>query len=150
MGDGSLVRLPPPPAGERHGGNRPHRLSGGERGGGERIERGGELANGSTGGGVGKVGEEVKMDSDMSVSIPSVDHEHLEHSFSGFSISQSRENLDFLNSSYYNRAAGGAALCVAVRPFIAEGESDSDSFSSLRSGLDINQVEPNQQSHECE
>ncbi|XP_016892419.1 potassium voltage-gated channel subfamily KQT member 2 isoform X2 [Cynoglossus semilaevis] len=127
LGDGSLVRLPPPPAGERHGGNRPNRQSGGERGAAERIERGGEVANGSSGAVVGKVGEEVKMDSDASVSIPSVDREQLEHSFSGFSISQSRENLDFLNNGYYSRAAGGAPLCAAVRPYIAEGESDSDS-----------------------
>uniref|UniRef100_A0A673A0G5 Potassium voltage-gated channel subfamily Q member 2 n=1 Tax=Sphaeramia orbicularis TaxID=375764 RepID=A0A673A0G5_9TELE len=93
VGDGSLVRLPPPPAGERHGGNRSHRHTGGEEG---------------------------KPDSDTSISIPSVDHEELERSFSGFSISQSRENLDFLNNS-------GSARCASVRPYIAEGESDSDS-----------------------
>nr|XP_043879543.1 potassium voltage-gated channel subfamily KQT member 2-like isoform X2 [Solea senegalensis] len=118
VGDGSLVRLPPPPAGERHGGNRSNRQSTGERGGVERAEQGGGAGGGE---------EEVKVDSDTSVSIPSVDHEELERSFSGFSISQSRENVDFLNSSFYNRAGGGATLCAAVRPYIAEGESDSDS-----------------------
>ncbi|XP_078139679.1 potassium voltage-gated channel subfamily KQT member 2 isoform X7 [Centroberyx gerrardi] len=112
VGDRSLVRLPPPPAGERHSGGRSHRHSTGERGG----ERGGERANETGGGG----GEEVKPDSDTSISIPSVDHEELERSFSGFSISQSRENLDFLNN-------GGASRCATVRPYIAEGESDSDS-----------------------
>uniref|UniRef100_A0A7N6BLX6 Potassium voltage-gated channel, KQT-like subfamily, member 2b n=1 Tax=Anabas testudineus TaxID=64144 RepID=A0A7N6BLX6_ANATE len=115
VGDSSLVRLPPPPAGERHGGNRSNRHSAGDRGGTDRPERRGEGAN-STGG-----GEEVKPDSDTSISIPSVDHEELERSFSGFSISQSRENLDFLNNG------GGTARCTTVRPYIAEGESDSDS-----------------------
>ncbi|XP_034442562.1 potassium voltage-gated channel subfamily KQT member 2-like isoform X1 [Hippoglossus hippoglossus] len=120
VGGGSLVRLPPPPAGERHGGKRSNRQSTGERGG---AERAGEGINGTEGG-----GEEVKLESDTSVSIPSVDHEELERSFSGFSISQSRENLDFLNNSFYSsnldrRGGGGSAL----RPYIAEGESDSDS-----------------------
>uniref|UniRef100_A0A3Q2QDH9 Potassium voltage-gated channel subfamily Q member 2 n=1 Tax=Fundulus heteroclitus TaxID=8078 RepID=A0A3Q2QDH9_FUNHE len=92
VGDASLVRLPPPPPGERHGGNRSNRHRG---------------------------GDEVKPESDTSISIPSVDHEELERSFSGFSISQSRENLDFLNN--------GSARCATVRPYIAEGESDSDS-----------------------
>ncbi|XP_035517730.1 potassium voltage-gated channel subfamily KQT member 2-like [Morone saxatilis] len=137
VGDGSLVRLPPPPAGERHGGNRSNRHSTGDRGG---MERGREGANG-TEPGAGGGGEEVKPDSDTSISIPSVDHEELERSFSGFSISQSRENLDFLNSSFYQSSAnpdhqgerggggggGGDARCAAVRPYIAEGESDSDS-----------------------
>lgn len=76
---------------------------------------------------------EVRPDSDNSISIPSVNHEELEHSFSGFSISQSRENLDFLNNSFYSSSnlaeqqGGGAARCTPVRPYIAEGESDSDS-----------------------
>uniref|UniRef100_UPI003AADF927 potassium voltage-gated channel subfamily KQT member 2 isoform X2 n=1 Tax=Centroberyx gerrardi TaxID=166262 RepID=UPI003AADF927 len=146
VGDRSLVRLPPPPAGERHSGGRSHRHSTGERGG----ERGGERANETGGGG----GEEVKPDSDTSISIPSVDHEELERSFSGFSISQSRENLDFLNNGFYSsnlggdhrggggdhrggggdhrggggdHRGGGASRCATVRPYIAEGESDSDS-----------------------
>ncbi|XP_008297325.1 potassium voltage-gated channel subfamily KQT member 2, partial [Stegastes partitus] len=128
VGDGSLVRLPPPPAGERHGGNRSNRHSTGERGGMDRPERTGEGANGTRGGEGG--GEEVKPDSDASISIPSVDHEELERSFSGFSISQSRENLDFLNNGFYaasSRGGGSAARCATVRPYIAEGESDSDS-----------------------
>ncbi|XP_061641496.1 potassium voltage-gated channel subfamily KQT member 2 isoform X2 [Phyllopteryx taeniolatus] len=119
--DGSLVRLPPPPAGERHGGNRPNRHSSGERGGAERAERGGEEAGGAAG------EEEVKPDSDRSLSIPSVDHDELEHSFSGFSISQSRENLDFLNNGFYSTTNLGGAAGATVRPYIAEGESDSDS-----------------------
>ncbi|XP_062271166.1 LOW QUALITY PROTEIN: potassium voltage-gated channel subfamily KQT member 2-like [Scomber scombrus] len=116
VGDGSLVRLPPPPAGERHGGNRTHRHS---------------------------AREEVKPDSDTSTSIPSVDHEELARSFSSFSVSQSRENLDFLSSSFYppastpgergDRGGDGAARCATVRPYIAEGESDSDSELSARS-----------------
>ncbi|XP_015257957.1 PREDICTED: potassium voltage-gated channel subfamily KQT member 2 isoform X1 [Cyprinodon variegatus] len=124
VGDASLVRLPPPPAGDRHGGNRSNRHSTGDRGG---SERNGEGTNGTGGG-------EAKPDSDTSISIPSVDHEELERSFSGFSISQSRENLDFLNNGFYpsaslgeQQAGGGSARCATVRPYIAEGESDSDS-----------------------
>uniref|UniRef100_A0A3Q3BUV4 Potassium voltage-gated channel, KQT-like subfamily, member 2b n=1 Tax=Haplochromis burtoni TaxID=8153 RepID=A0A3Q3BUV4_HAPBU len=129
VGDGSLVRLPPPPSGERHSGNRSNRHSTGDRGGAEKQERAGEGSNGMGGG-----GEEGKPDSDTSISIPSVDHEELERSFSGFSISQSRDNLDFLNNGFYSsnnlgdrHGGGGAACCTAVRSYIAEGESDSDS-----------------------
>lgn len=96
--------------------------------GGDRQERRGEGTNGTG------VVEEVKPDSDTSISIPSVDHEELERSFSGFSISQSRENLDFLNNGFYTSSAnlgdhqaGGTARCATVRPYIAQGESDSDS-----------------------
>ncbi|XP_036007598.1 potassium voltage-gated channel subfamily KQT member 2 isoform X1 [Fundulus heteroclitus] len=128
VGDASLVRLPPPPPGERHGGNRSNRHSAADRGGSERPEKSGEGANGTGG------GDEVKPESDTSISIPSVDHEELERSFSGFSISQSRENLDFLNNGFYPSASlgeqqggGGSARCATVRPYIAEGESDSDS-----------------------
>uniref|UniRef100_A0A4W5MGZ8 Potassium voltage-gated channel, KQT-like subfamily, member 2a n=1 Tax=Hucho hucho TaxID=62062 RepID=A0A4W5MGZ8_9TELE len=66
-------------------------------------------------------------ESDTSLSIPSVDHEELERSFSGFSISQAKE--DFFGASFFNGAAAetGASLCARVRPFIAEGESDTDS-----------------------
>uniref|UniRef100_A0A3B3CVF7 Potassium voltage-gated channel, KQT-like subfamily, member 2b n=1 Tax=Oryzias melastigma TaxID=30732 RepID=A0A3B3CVF7_ORYME len=131
VGDASLVRLPPPPAGERHGSHRSNRHGPGERGGSERPERRGEGTNGS---GPGAGGEEGKPDSDASISIPSVDHEELERSFSGFSISQSRENLDFLNNSFYSSnnlgerpVGGGAARCTNIRSYIAEGESDSDS-----------------------
>lgn len=95
----------------------------------ERQERGGEGSSVMGGG-----GEEVKPESDTSISIPSVDHEELERSFSGFSISQSRENLDFLNNGFYSstnlgdqRGGAGGACCTTVRPYIAEGESDSDS-----------------------
>ncbi|XP_049590215.1 potassium voltage-gated channel subfamily KQT member 2 isoform X2 [Syngnathus scovelli] len=125
-GDESLVRLPPPPAGERHGGNRAKRHSTGERGG---AERGGKEGAGEGG------QDEVKPDSDHSLSIPSVDHDDLEHSFSGFSISQSRDNLDLLNNSFYSSAklasnlggSAGASCCATTRPYIAEAESDSDS-----------------------
>uniref|UniRef100_A0A3B3ZU20 Uncharacterized protein n=1 Tax=Periophthalmus magnuspinnatus TaxID=409849 RepID=A0A3B3ZU20_9GOBI len=81
----SLVRLPPPPA---NTGSRTHR---------DRSERGGVS------------GDEQKPDSESSVSIPSVDHEELERSFSSFSISPSRPR------------------CATVRPYIAEAESDSES-----------------------
>ncbi|XP_041654396.1 potassium voltage-gated channel subfamily KQT member 2-like [Cheilinus undulatus] len=76
------------------------------------------------------------VESDTSLSIPSVDHEELERSFSGFSISQAKE--DFFGPSFFAGSGGGAAaagteaaagpsLCARVRPFIAEGESDTDS-----------------------
>lgn len=73
------------------------------------------------------------LESDTSLSIPSVDHEELDRSFSGFSISQAKE--DFFGPSFFapsggNTGAGteaGHSLCARVRPFIAEGESDTDS-----------------------
>ncbi|XP_077053769.1 potassium voltage-gated channel subfamily KQT member 2-like isoform X1 [Siphateles boraxobius] len=101
---GSLVRIPPPPAHERsstghNGGSRAHH-----------SREDGRLS-------------QAGAESDTSVSIPSVDHEELERSFSGFSISQSKENLDFLNNAYFS----GVPRCTKVRPYIAEGESDTDS-----------------------
>ncbi|XP_044241564.1 potassium voltage-gated channel subfamily KQT member 2 isoform X1 [Ursus arctos] len=102
VGDhGSLVRIPPPPAHERS----LSAYSGGNRASTEFLRHEGAL-----------------RDSDTSISIPSVDHEELERSFSGFSISQSKENLDALNSGY-----AAVAPCAKVRPYIAEGESDTDS-----------------------
>ncbi|XP_031142526.1 potassium voltage-gated channel subfamily KQT member 2-like isoform X4 [Sander lucioperca] len=75
------------------------------------------------------------VESDTSLSIPSVDHEELERSFSGFSISQAKE--DFFGPSFFIGSGGGAgaepeaaagpSFCAKVRPFIAEGESDTDS-----------------------
>ncbi|XP_062948276.1 potassium voltage-gated channel subfamily KQT member 2 isoform X1 [Cynocephalus volans] len=111
VGDhGSLVRIPPPPAHERSlsaysGGNRPST---------EFLRHEDAPA--------GRSHEGALRDSDTSISIPSVDHEELERSFSGFSISQSKENLDALNSCY-----AAVAPCAKVRPYIAEGESDTDS-----------------------
>ncbi|KAJ7999574.1 hypothetical protein DPEC_G00195830 [Dallia pectoralis] len=107
VGDSSLVRIPPPPAHER--------FSAGHNGSNRGSHR--------NSGGCGEGDREAKPDSDTSISIPSVDHEELERSFSGFSISQSKENLDFLNNSYLS----GVARCAKVRPYIAEGESDTDS-----------------------
>lgn len=128
VGEGQLVRLPPPPAGERHTGNRANRHSTGERVGADRAEKVRKPSSGTA-------GEEAKPESDASVSIPSVDHEELERSFSGFSISQSRENLDFLKSNFClsstnlgdHHRGGAATPCATIRPYIAEGESDSDS-----------------------
>ncbi|XP_051997673.1 potassium voltage-gated channel subfamily KQT member 2-like isoform X2 [Xyrauchen texanus] len=108
MGDPSLVRIPPPPAHERSSGGH----NGSSRGAGQHHSRGGE----------NRV-EQPRAESDTSLSIPSVDHEELERSFSGFSISQSKENLDFLNNAYF----GGVSHCAKRRPYIAEGESDTDS-----------------------
>lgn len=102
VGDhGSLVRIPPPPAHERS----LSAYSGGNRAGTESLRHEGALRG-----------------SDTSISIPSVDHEELERSFSGFSISQSKENVDGLHSCY-----AAVAPCAKVRPYIAEGESDTDS-----------------------
>lgn len=112
VGDhGSLVRIPPPPAHERS----LSAYSGGHRASTELLR--------SEDGPACRPHEGALRDSDTSISIPSVDHEELERSFSGFSISQSKENLDALNSCY----AAAAAPCAKVRPYIAEGESDTDS-----------------------
>ncbi|XP_035244457.1 potassium voltage-gated channel subfamily KQT member 2-like [Anguilla anguilla] len=131
VGDPSLVRIPPPPANDRSS-------NGSGRGGGHHHPRGEDgkqqqqqqqqevsaVAGSGAGAGAGSgAGAGAGADSDTSISIPSVDHEELERSFSGFSISQSKENLDFLNNSYF----GGVARCAKVRPYIAEGESDTDS-----------------------
>ncbi|XP_058847083.1 potassium voltage-gated channel subfamily KQT member 2-like isoform X14 [Acipenser ruthenus] len=109
----SLVRIPPPPSHDRSSGSH----NGSNRGGAEYEA-------------VGKHHDSALRDSDTSISIPSVDHEELERSFSGFSISQSKENMDYLNNSYY----GAVAPCAAIRPYIAEGESDTDSDICSPSG----------------
>ncbi|XP_041112415.1 potassium voltage-gated channel subfamily KQT member 2-like isoform X2 [Polyodon spathula] len=113
----SLVRIPPPPSHDRSSGGH----NGSNRGGAEYL-RNDEAT--------GKHHDSALRDSDTSISIPSVDHEELERSFSGFSISQSKENMDYLNNSYYGAMAPGAA----VRPHIAEGESDTDSDICSPSG----------------
>ncbi|XP_030639888.1 potassium voltage-gated channel, KQT-like subfamily, member 2a isoform X2 [Chanos chanos] len=70
------------------------------------------------------------VESDTSLSIPSVDHEELERSFSGFSISQAREE-DYMQPTglgLFGSGGGvGGALCTRIRPYLAEGESDTDS-----------------------
>ncbi|KFQ35775.1 Potassium voltage-gated channel subfamily KQT member 2, partial [Merops nubicus] len=104
---GSLVRIPPPPSHERS----LSAYSGGHRASAEYL-RNEDIAT--------KHHESAMRDSDTSISIPSVDHEELERSFSGFSISQSKENLDILNNGCY-------AAVAKIRPYIAEGESDTDS-----------------------
>ncbi|XP_063071233.1 potassium voltage-gated channel subfamily KQT member 2 [Engraulis encrasicolus] len=123
-GDPSLVRIPPPPANERSSGN-------GHKNGHHSRGAGGVVGGGASGGGGG--GE-----SDTSISIPSVDHEELERSFSGFSISQSKENLEFLNNDYFGGAGSGGQVAPrssgsggggakVTHAYIAEGESDTDS-----------------------
>ncbi|XP_025948702.1 potassium voltage-gated channel subfamily KQT member 2 isoform X4 [Dromaius novaehollandiae] len=108
VGDpGSLVRIPPPPSHERS----LSAYSGGNRASIEYL-RNEDITT--------KHHESAMRDSDTSISIPSVDHEELERSFSGFSISQSKENLDILNNGCY-------AAVAKIRPYIAEGESDTDS-----------------------
>ncbi|KAM6162959.1 potassium voltage-gated channel subfamily KQT member 2 isoform 4-T4 [Rhynchocyon petersi] len=109
VGDpGALVRIPPPPAHERS----LSAYSGGHRASAEFLRH--EDTSRPPEGGL--------RDSDTSISIPSVDHEELERSFSGFSISQSKEHLDTLGGGYT-----AVAPCAKVRPYIAEGESDTDS-----------------------
>ncbi|XP_072540877.1 potassium voltage-gated channel subfamily KQT member 2 isoform X2 [Salminus brasiliensis] len=116
VGDPSLVRIPPPPAHERSSNGH----NSGSRGAGQHHSRGSGPEDGKPG---GLSQQQAGAESDTSISIPSVDHEELERSFSGFSISQSKENLDFLNNAYFS----GVARCSKVRPYIAEGESDTDS-----------------------
>ncbi|KAM6979861.1 potassium voltage-gated channel subfamily KQT member 2 [Aplochiton taeniatus] len=123
--DPSLVRIPPPPvheraSGDRHGGGRPRLRRGERRERRGRREREGGRGGGGGGGGGGEGEKEGRADSDTSVSIPSVDHEELDRSFSGFSISQSRDNMDALNNGCFSRGS-------KPRPYLAQGESDTDS-----------------------
>ncbi|XP_065103125.1 potassium voltage-gated channel, KQT-like subfamily, member 2a isoform X2 [Paramisgurnus dabryanus] len=100
--DPSLYRIPPPPFHENGDNSRSRRL---------RRQR-----------------QQAAAESDTSLSIPSVDHEELERSFSGFSISQAREE-DYVPPVALGMfgGGGGGALCTRLRPFLAEGESDTDS-----------------------
>ncbi|XP_051887678.1 potassium voltage-gated channel subfamily KQT member 2 isoform X2 [Pristis pectinata] len=115
MGDGAaFVRIPPPPPSSSH-----DRMS----------------SHGGTGRGASEYGRHEdhaskhldaalkERDSDTSISIPSVDHEELERSYSGFSISQSKDNLESASNAPYP----GIAPWSKVRLYIAEGESDTDS-----------------------
>ncbi|XP_064420247.1 potassium voltage-gated channel subfamily KQT member 2 [Latimeria chalumnae] len=113
----SFVRIPPPPSHER-----PFSAYNGSNRGGTDHPRAEEAPV--------RPHDILLRDSDTSISIPSVDHEELERSFSGFSISQSKENMDILNTGIFS----GAAPCAKRRPYIAEGESDSDSDLCTPSG----------------
>lgn len=100
--DPSLYRIPPPPAHDS-----------GDSGRQRRSRR--SRAQGG-------------VESDTSLSIPSVDHEELERSFSGFSISQTKEEDYFPPSTLGLFGAGGRATTVTrAKPYLAEGESDTDS-----------------------
>ncbi|XP_068589909.1 potassium voltage-gated channel subfamily KQT member 2-like isoform X1 [Cebidichthys violaceus] len=115
----SLFRLPPPPVHDRSSSG----PGGSGRESGSRSRRRHRRRQKDT----------AAVESDTSLSIPSVDHEELERSFSGFSISQAKE--DFFGPSFFTgsgagagtEAAAGPSLCARIRPFIAEGESDTDS-----------------------
>uniref|UniRef100_A0A3P8PT43 Potassium voltage-gated channel, KQT-like subfamily, member 2a n=1 Tax=Astatotilapia calliptera TaxID=8154 RepID=A0A3P8PT43_ASTCA len=110
----TLFRLPPPPAPAHD------RSSSGQGGSGRESGSHSKRRNRRH-----RCHREVTaVDSDTSLSIPSVDHEELERSFSGFSISQAKE--DFFGPSFFT-AGGGPSLCARVRPLLAEGESDTDS-----------------------
>ncbi|XP_053359495.1 potassium voltage-gated channel, KQT-like subfamily, member 2a isoform X2 [Clarias gariepinus] len=100
--DPSLYRIPPPPTHDSGEGGRQRR---------HRRTR-----------------PNTGIDSDTSLSIPSVDHEELDRSFSGFSISQAKWE-DFLPPAYLGLFGGGRgmAFCTRIRPYLAEGESDTDS-----------------------
>lgn len=108
VGEGSLVRLPPPPHRSSH-----------RHGSGERLAAAREATNGSTAADGCSGGDEQQVE--------------LPRSFSSFSVSPSAgESLDFLRSSFYcdqqGSAMGGAATrCATVRPYIAQAESDSES-----------------------
>ncbi|XP_058246283.1 potassium voltage-gated channel, KQT-like subfamily, member 2a isoform X2 [Hemibagrus wyckioides] len=100
--DPSLYRIPPPPTHESGEGGRQRR---------QRRTR-----------------PNTGVDSDTSLSIPSVDHEELDRSFSGFSISQAKEE-EFLPPVNLGLFGGGRGMpfCTRIRPYLAEGESDTDS-----------------------
>uniref|UniRef100_A0A8D3A143 Potassium voltage-gated channel subfamily KQT member 2-like n=1 Tax=Scophthalmus maximus TaxID=52904 RepID=A0A8D3A143_SCOMX len=108
----TLFRLPPPPAQDRS--TFGLGVNSSERGSQSRMRHRRQRCP----------PDAVAVESDTSLSIPSVDHEELERSFSGFSISQAKE--DFFGPSFFT-AGPGPSLCARVRPFIAEGESDTDS-----------------------
>ncbi|XP_066499798.1 potassium voltage-gated channel, KQT-like subfamily, member 2a [Hoplias malabaricus] len=100
--DPSLYRIPPPPVHES-----------GENGRQRRPRRS---------------RPQPVVESDTSLSIPSVDHEELERSFSGFSISQAKEEVYPPPASLSLFWAGGTGVvCTRIRPYLAEGESDTDS-----------------------
>ncbi|XP_052419616.1 potassium voltage-gated channel subfamily KQT member 2 [Carassius gibelio] len=100
--DPSLYRLPPPPFHEIGDSSRSRRSR-------------------------KSVQQQTAIESDTSLSIPSVDHEELERSFSGFSISQAREEdyVPPVRLGLFGR--GGGTPCTHLRPNLAEGESDTDS-----------------------
>ncbi|XP_006785398.1 potassium voltage-gated channel subfamily KQT member 2-like isoform X2 [Neolamprologus brichardi] len=121
----TLFRLPPPPAPAHD------RSSSGQGGSGRESGSHSKRRNRRH-----RCHREVTaVDSDTSLTIPSVDHEELERSFSGFSISQAKE--DFFGPSFFTglgggagagtEAGGGPSLCARVTPLLAEGESDTDS-----------------------
>ncbi|KAA0714018.1 Potassium voltage-gated channel subfamily KQT member 2 [Triplophysa tibetana] len=100
--DPSLYRIPPPPfheSGDNSRSRRPRRPR-----------------------------QQAAAESDTSLSIPSVDHEELDRSFSGFSISQAREEdyVPPVGPGMFG-GGGGGPLCTRLRPYLAEGESDTDS-----------------------
>nr|XP_020468204.1 potassium voltage-gated channel subfamily KQT member 2-like isoform X3 [Monopterus albus] len=121
----TLFRLPPPPAPVHDRSSSGPGGSGRESGSQSRRRHRRQRCN----------QDATAVESDTSISIPSVDHEELERSFSGFSISQAKE--DFFGPSFFTGSGGGVgagteagaapSLCARVRPFIAEGESDTDS-----------------------
>ncbi|CAL8336122.1 unnamed protein product [Lota lota] len=115
VGDGSLVRLPPPPP----NGRRPHRLSTGERGGDRGRERGGERSDRG-----GEENGEGRRQKRGEIAEEEVYNEELEGSLSGSSLSPSQENQEYCPSS---ARPGGGDLCTRARPFLAVDQSDSDS-----------------------
>ncbi|KAI2661662.1 Potassium voltage-gated channel subfamily KQT member 2 [Labeo rohita] len=100
--DPSLYRLPPPPFHENGDSSRSRRSR-------------------------RPVQQQAAVESDTSLSIPSVDHEELERSFSGFSISQAREEDYVPTVGLGLFGGGGGALHTRLKPYLAEGESDTDS-----------------------
>lgn len=72
---------------------------------------------------------------DSPLSMLSVNHEELERSPSGFSISGEREGDDGEDSSAGARSAPGAASWTRPRPsYLAEGETDTDTDPFTPSG----------------
>ncbi|KAK7135806.1 hypothetical protein R3I94_014473 [Phoxinus phoxinus] len=100
--DPSLYRLPPPPFHES-----------GDNSRSRRSRR--------------PIQQQAAVESDTSLSIPSVDHAELDRSFSGFSISQAREGEYVPPVGLGLFGGGGGTLCTRLKPYLAEGESDTDS-----------------------
>uniref|UniRef100_A0A8C9SJ93 Potassium voltage-gated channel subfamily Q member 3 n=1 Tax=Scleropages formosus TaxID=113540 RepID=A0A8C9SJ93_SCLFO len=73
-------------------------------------------------------GRTLGRDTDTPLSLLSVNHEELERSPSGFSISQEREDLTF------GGGAGGGAGWMKEKRYLAEGETDTDTDPFTPSG----------------
>ncbi|KAL4623374.1 potassium voltage-gated channel subfamily KQT member 3 isoform X1 [Arapaima gigas] len=81
-------------------------------------------------------GRTLRRDTDTPLSLLSVNHEELERSPSGFSISQEREDLTFdaAGGGAAGGGAGGGGGWMKEKRYLAEGETDTDTDPFTPSG----------------